>query len=307
MNQEKANPAMHFFLYLLHFLSLFFVSIGIGNIIFQLVNKFITESAGVVEQSFFDQTAVKFGIASILVATPLFFFTAELISGYLFEGKIREDSKVRKWLTYIVLFFAAATITGDLIALIMAFLNGDIAARFFLKMTTIFIVAGSIFGYYFWDIRREKIEGKKFKENRLAFIASAYFILAVFILGFFVIDGPKVSREKNADMQTVNELNVIDQNVMAYYSDTQKLPDSAESLKNTKFYTILREGSTVSYQKTGDTSYKLCAVFNHSNLDEKDRYVTDPYFGQWLHGNGKVCFDRVAVRENPKELPVMVR
>ncbi|MEK7085265.1 MAG: DUF5671 domain-containing protein, partial [Patescibacteria group bacterium] len=62
--------------------------------------------------------------------------------------------RIRKWLVYFTLFAASLFIIGDLIALIYNFLQGELTVRFFLKILTVFFVAGSVFWYYFMDIRK---------------------------------------------------------------------------------------------------------------------------------------------------------
>jgi hypothetical protein len=37
-------------------------------------------------------------------------------------------------------------------------LGGELTIRFFLKVLTIAVIAGTIFGYYLWDLRREEEE-----------------------------------------------------------------------------------------------------------------------------------------------------
>jgi hypothetical protein len=65
---------------------------------------------------------------------------------------------VRKWLTYITLYIATGIIIGDLITLLTYVLNGDLTLRFVLKVLAVLLIAGSIFGYYLWDLRTEEKE-----------------------------------------------------------------------------------------------------------------------------------------------------
>ena len=72
-----------------------------GNFIYQIINKIFPETE--ILYSYFDsftQQSVKFGLASIVIATPAYFAISFLITKYLFEGKILENSKVRKWWTF---------------------------------------------------------------------------------------------------------------------------------------------------------------------------------------------------------------
>jgi hypothetical protein len=63
---------------------------------------------------------------------------------------------VRRWLVYFTLFAAALVIIGDSIALLNAFLGGEIRLRFILKGISLLVVSCLIFGYYFIDIRKSE-------------------------------------------------------------------------------------------------------------------------------------------------------
>ena len=41
---------------------------------------------------------------------------------------------------------------GDLIALLVALLSGELSVPFMLKVATVLLIAGMIFGYYRWDL-----------------------------------------------------------------------------------------------------------------------------------------------------------
>lgn len=68
------------------------------------------------------------------------------------------SSLIRKWLTYITLYIATGIIVGDLITLVTYVLNGDLTLRFVLKVLVVLVIAGSVFGYYLWDLRTEEKE-----------------------------------------------------------------------------------------------------------------------------------------------------
>ena len=73
---------------------------------------------------------------------------------------IKRASKIRRWLTYMTLFITAGFIIGDLIALVNNLLGGGLTWRFVLKVLTVAIIAGAVFGYYTWDLRHEEMEAE---------------------------------------------------------------------------------------------------------------------------------------------------
>ncbi|TAK95403.1 hypothetical protein EPO05_04255 [Patescibacteria group bacterium] len=296
--EEKGNPAFHFFLYLVSFLALIFVSFGLGNILFQIVNKLFSEQDRMTEYfNDFDQGGIRFGIAALIIAVPTYLWVTFVIQKKIGAGEISEKSKVRRWLTYIVLFFAAATVIGDLITLLTNFLSGDIATRFLLKTLIIFVIAGSIFSYYFWEIRRKNLEGQRFLENRIAFAGVVVCTIAALVTGFFFIDSPRVARDKRLDEQTVSALSSLDYDVQLYYDNVKKLPDSIDIFRDkqsTYFQSGLELNPSITYEKRSEMKYSICAEFRVDNQQE----IVGKYDSQWGHAAGRVCFERQATEGN---------
>ncbi|MNC98380.1 hypothetical protein D3C83_163200 [compost metagenome] len=65
---------------------------------------------------------------------------------------------MRRWLTYLTLFLAAAVLIGDMITLVYNALGGEITIRFALKVLVAAVISGAIFGFYLRDLRREERE-----------------------------------------------------------------------------------------------------------------------------------------------------
>ena len=88
---------------------------------------------------------IRWAMAMLIVVYPVFLFISSLIYKDYDKNPENRELKTRKWLVYFTLFVAALTIGGDLIALIYNFLEGDLSARFILKVLAIFLVAGTVF------------------------------------------------------------------------------------------------------------------------------------------------------------------
>lgn len=299
-SEGKMASSLQFFFYLLTFFSLAFVSFGFAAIVFQFINKFFPDVLIMQMQGSYDQGAIKFGIASLIVAAPLYFLMMRNIILNLRSGKIAKESAVRKWLTYIVLFITAVIVIGDLIAVIFNFLSGDIAIRFILQMLTIFLIAGSIFGYYFWDIRKKHTTKVIYPLDLLAARVAIALITIVFFGSFFIIDKPSVARAKKVDQQTVEDLRMTDSSVREYFFRTNKLPESLDDLKQTGYGVFLRKESALEYKKTGDNSFSLCANFNLPNTMDVNKF--EVALNEWTHDSGRVCFDRIALKQEGIEI-----
>jgi hypothetical protein len=68
---------------------------------------------------------------------------------------------VRKWLTYLTLYVAATVVLSDLATLIQRTLGGELTSRFLLKVLTVAVLAGGVFGYYLTDLRAEEKEATR--------------------------------------------------------------------------------------------------------------------------------------------------
>ena len=91
------------------------------------------------------------GIAGLVVASPIFFFLARFLSKARQKDPELQRSQIRKWLTYLTLVAAGATLVGDAISLVYNLLEGDLTLRFVLKSIVVAMIAGAIFIYLIRD------------------------------------------------------------------------------------------------------------------------------------------------------------
>lgn len=142
------------FLYLLLFLTLYISAYSFGSLLFQYINRAFPDV--LLQYDNGSSQAIRSSLAALIVAFPIFFFLCVSLARAMRCHAEKKASKIRKWLTYITLFIAAGVIIGDLIMLITSVLAGELTTRFDLKVLTVLAIAGSIFGYYLWDLRREE-------------------------------------------------------------------------------------------------------------------------------------------------------
>ena len=146
------------FMYLVLFTTLYLTTFNLGRLIFQFVNLGFPDPAALYDVANSAREGIRFSVASLVVAFPIFLYLSLLIGRSIKRDPSKRASKVRKWLTYMTLFIAAAVIIGDLTALVYNFLGGELSIRFTLKVVTVAAIAGGIFGYYLWDLRQEERE-----------------------------------------------------------------------------------------------------------------------------------------------------
>lgn len=145
------------FLYLVLFATLYVAAYHLGSLLFDLINQAFPDAA---ETRFGRDYArsMRWSIASVIIAFPVFLFVARYLSKELARNPVKRLSTVRRWLTYLTLFVAAAVLIGDMITLVYNLLGGELTVRFVLKVLVAAVIAGTVFGYYLWDLRREERE-----------------------------------------------------------------------------------------------------------------------------------------------------
>ena len=292
---EQQNNAKFAFFYMLSLFSLIFMAIAVGMIIFQIINKeiidIISDSSGR-----YQPDALKFGISSLIIATPIFFITMRQIYKNLFLGILDKDSAIRKWLSYFILFVSSVVMIIWLIMTINSFLDGELTFKFFLKAITALAIAASIFTFYFYDIKRKEVKEKKDLIIRIYFYASLIVIISVFIASLFVVESPVETRNRKTDEAVLNDFNSIDNAVQNYFREKERLPESLTILKDEFPYITeddLKHPSSnenYAYNKLEDRKYELCANFLTSNISDIDLNGFNKEM--WPHDSGVQCLSR---------------
>jgi hypothetical protein len=143
------------FLYLVLFSTLYVSAYNLGRLFFSFINRALPDP--VVPEGYLEYTqyAIRWSVASLIIAFPVFLFASHRVRRALRRDPGKRASKPRKWLTYLTLFIAASVLVGDLTTLVYNLLAGELGQRFLLKVLTVGLIAGSIFGYYLWDLRAD--------------------------------------------------------------------------------------------------------------------------------------------------------
>ena len=145
------------FLYLLLFATLYTTAWHLGQLVFLLIDQVWPDRAfSDHSHGQFIRMAMRFSMASLIVATPVFLYLSRLTSREARTDPAKRNSKVRRWLTYLTLFIASSVLIGDVIALVYNLLSGELTLRFILKMLTIAVIAGTTLTFYLWDIRADE-------------------------------------------------------------------------------------------------------------------------------------------------------
>ncbi|MDD4412852.1 MAG: DUF5671 domain-containing protein [Patescibacteria group bacterium] len=302
------NNAKFTFFYLLSLVSLIFTALGTGMILFQIINKQIFDVGADYGNSYTDE-AMRFGIAALFVAAPVYFLITRAINKSVIKGELDKESPIRKWLTYFILFIASVTVLSWVIGTLNVFLKGDLTIKFALKMATVLIIAGTTFGYYLYDIRRNVV-AKGDKALRIFAFSAIGVVGAAFIASWFFVDSPYLARAKRIDDMTSNELNSLQANINEYYNRTKKLPENLEALRSDQSNYVGAESlidfnnHPYGYKIIDSTHYELCAEFlADSKLETRDNRVQYSYAYPQTAWEHKVGGDNCYVREVKLDQP----
>ncbi len=241
-------------------------------------------------------TAIAYGVrmatAILFIALPAYLLTAWLLAKDLAVAPDKRELKLRKWLVYFTLFISAVTIIVDLIIFVYNFLNGELTTQFFLKVLVVLVVAGAVFGYYLWDLKRKILQSKT---PTILAIVVAVIAAASIAISFFIVGTPAEQRDRRFDEQRVHDLQLLQDQIVNYWTRKDVLPAALNDLEdNISGFIAPKDPGTkqpYEYAATDLLAFELCATFARTNQDAK----SIPYgsFQQnWHHETSRTCFAR---------------
>jgi hypothetical protein len=297
---QNTNTARNFVLQLGSLISLYISLSAVIAVVFGVINIVYPDAAAGYFEGEAARSGIRYGIALILV----FFPTYILLTRFVNQIRRQETGTyltLTKWLIYLSLLVGSGILLGDLVTVILTFLNGELTVRFALKALTLLCVIGIALSYYVLDVRGYWNQNEK--QSKLFALGAAIIALVVVILGFFHIETPAEVREMRLDEQQVMDLQNIQWKVYEYYTNENTLPVSLEEAYGEMPAPAAPEDrSAYEYSRVDDDTFELCATFAHpSRQDEYSMrpvsYAKEPLTGaySWDHIAGDVCFERTVV------------
>ncbi len=309
------------------FILLGIVISALGALFFEVIDRYFPDPlSNVAFGSGASSEAMHYSIAALFVGFPLYFFAVRLWFRRFREDDGRVESRLTKWVTYLVLLAAAVTMVGDLITTIFTFLQGEISVRFFLKAIIVLGIAGMVFGFYF--LERKKIQYRH-DIPRTLFQSFGWglfgtVILAI-VLGFVAAGSPAMERQRTFDARRANDLGELANCINGYAQDFSTLPSTLSDLeKSTNFSYCSRPtdpetGAPYEYrviknfdapQDGSEAQFELCAVFSLESrgvvgtetapISPYDSSFRSPQ-GKWsIHGVGRSCDTETVVLKRNK-------
>jgi len=221
------------FLYLLAFSTLATWTIGIGSLAFSLIDRTLVDKLSALNFQY-DNYGLAESLASIIVAFPIYLLVSRIVLHESATHPEKQQSSVRKWLTYMALVIAAGCFIGDLVATLAYFLRGEITARFIAKAFVVLVLSGGVFSYYYGGLRKSEEsegQGRLIRDSGMAILASLVVIVMV-VWGFLSLGAPNTQRALRADAQRVQSLYQMSLNIHAPWNGNsdleRKLPSSLD-------------------------------------------------------------------------------
>jgi len=312
--QSKARDV---FSHLLAFGTLFFSVVNAIVLSFQYVDVKFPDSLQFYYVGALD--TIRQAMASLIVVWPAFILLSWAINKNAKAHPEKREISIRKWLLYLTLFVTAIAIMADLVTLVNFFLNGEMSARFILKVGVVLVVAAAVFGYYLWDLRSESIS--KSRVPKYAAAAASFVLLASIILGFVFVGSPARQRAVRFDDQRVNDLSMIQNQITVFYTNKRVLPAAVKDLNDSlSGFAVPADpvtGQGYEYIIKSPLSFDLCATFAAESVGKG---TSSPYsapiaayrdfgpFGQnWMHKAGRACFERTIDPANFPPFPALIK
>ena len=156
------HTAKHFVVQLGSLISLYLSLAFFLVLAFGFINLLFPDSLDGVWQLENAASNVRLGFAMVVVFFPTYLVLTRLVNKNRRASQDTNYLGLTKWLIYLSLLIAGLTLLGDMVAVIMGFLEGELTQRFLLKALAVAVVTGAAFFYYLKDaqgywLTREKL------------------------------------------------------------------------------------------------------------------------------------------------------
>lgn len=312
------------------FILLGIVATALGTLLFQIINIVFPDALD--KNNWYGASqatsSIHYAIAALLIGFPLYYLAMRLWFRKFREDEGRAESKLSKWLTYLVLLVTAVVIVGDLITVVFTLLQGEITARFFLKALTILVIAGAIFGFYYLERRKIQYHVDISRRTFEYFGRGVAIVVGLgIVLGFFVGGSPTTQRNRTFDEMRASHLESLASCVEQYAGSLGALPASLADLRQssqfsycgsymqdpetmaTYEYRVLTPSRVEGAGQVG--MFELCATFTLPSAGVTESGESVPGIASqtaWSeHGAGRSCDKMKAqllIPETGKPFPV---
>lgn len=295
------NTAKHFVLQLGSLITLYLSISFLLVLLFSIINLLYPDAVENYYQIEGDTSSVRLGIAMLIVFYPTYLILTRKVNTFRRAEANNNYLGLTKWLMYLSLLIGGGVLLGDLVAIILGFLNGELTTRFLLKALVLLAIVGAAFYYYLQDARGYWI--KREKISIYYALAMTVVVIGTLLTGFFHTETPTQVREMKLDDTQVQDLQQIQWRIQEALSiSTSTLPSSLEEIyAGFPVPKAPEDREAYTYEAT-TAGFKLCATFSRDSADingdmmykpviEPSMLIKNP--DNWSYKAGRYCFDRI--------------
>lgn len=287
------------FLHLVAMVSLYNAAFAVGAVLFVLIARWLPLP---LDREFAGKSTLRWAVATLIVSLPILFLVHRTIARDVLRNPIARLTPVYRLLAYLTLLVTALVMAGDLVCVVIWFLQGDATLRFLLRAAVVLLIAGGVYLWYASDLRREEsltgTAGRSLPPPP-SWRASlgrcgAAVSLACLVTALVLLGNPLEARRLRLDEQRVDDLRSIQRAIENYHARHSELPETLGELQSDPgtFVGNLVDpvtGIPYAYRVTAERTYELTAAFDRSSPPEKEQapWNQDGFFS---HGPGEKTF-----------------
>lgn len=287
------------FLHLVALVSLYNAAFAVGSVLFVLIARWLPLP---LDREFAGKITLRWAAATLVVALPILLAVSRTIGRDMARNPIARLTPIYRFLAYLTLLITALVMAGDLVCVVIWFLQGDATLRFLLRALVVLGIAGGVYLWYASDLRREEsltgTAGRTLPPPppwrgwlARAGLATA---AACLVLALVFVGNPLETRRLRLDENRVDDLRAIQRAVESFHARHGELPPTLDALRSDPgtFVGDLADpvtGTAYGYRPTGERSYELSAVFDRATPAESEQPPWDRD-GFFTHGSGEHAF-----------------
>lgn len=238
-----------------------FVALGltVGHLValwFVLIDRWLPEPGALPWQG---AGAMRWSMAVLVVAFPLFLWLDWRVVRNSAADPAARRSAVRRWFATAALFFAVLALVGNLIAVIYAFLSGELTLRFVMKALVVAAVAGAVLGY-FRPLRAEAVPPRR----PVALAALVAMVGLALLAGLWAAGGPMQGRAELRDRARLDDLWRLSDQLRCLAEEAGAVPEAVTASpacplvqRRADPYT----GAPYAFERISDVAFRVCGGF----------------------------------------------
>ena len=236
-------------------------------------------------------------VAQIVISFPLFLIPWRYLLGEIRQRPEKAVSPIRRWLTFLTLLLAIATLTVTAMTLLYYFLDGELTLRFVLKVLLLSLLAALSLVYFVGALSPNRGQAVDARWHRTFGWLAGILVAAGLVWGMSAVGSPFQQRYRKLDQRRLADLRVIVDEIERIVVQQRRTADAElkrplpanldELVAAAEFQRpSIRDPETgvpYRYEVLDERRFRLCADFRFPR-DESLRVI-------WNHPAGEACFE----------------